>query len=262
MTAEDVLNNNYGIAIQDGLISATEVVVVDILNTTFPRAEEEISVEEEEISVEEEETETATIPPTVISEESDGSGVNTEPTLSPTGGMTSVPEEGLTFEGPSDPPTTMANDPFMPPSPSTPDDVPSRLDDEEEMKEDSEENDPFMPPSLRGVRFRVFGPLHKSNRRNLVQLDVASNNHQDYSSRSRSLVYYTQLNPIVITDIEDVLDQACPEGINCMRVLSTIYVTLEEGDDPVVVEQVILDGFQSSLQDASFFQVSVLYIVG
>ena len=268
MTAEDVLNNNYGITIQDGLISATEIVVVDILNTTFPRAEEEIiSVEEEEISVEEEETETATIPPTVISEESDGSGgVNTEPTLSPTGGVTSVPEEGLTFEGPSDPPTTMANDPFLPPSPSTPDDVPSRLDDEEMMKEDSVENDPFMP-SLKGVRFRVFGPLHKSNRRNLVQLDVASspqhkyttsNHHQD----SRSLVYYTQLNPIVITDIEDVFDQACPEGINCMRVLSTIYVTLEEGDDPAVVEQVLLDGFQSSLQDASFFQVSVLYIVG
>ena len=55
-----------------------------------------------------------------------------------------------------------------------------------------------------------------------------------------------------------MLDQACPEGINCMRVVSTIYVTLEEGDDADEIIDTIRSGFQASLQDASFFQVSWL----
>lgn len=235
MTASDVMNDSYGITIKDGLISATEVVVVDILNTTYPREEDANN----------------DIPPDTA-------------TLPPTDGMTSVPEEGLTAEGPTDPPTTAGNDPFMPP-----------------MEDVDENNDTFMPPTTRKRMFRKkrkqkrkwaaekrahtrnnglpkSGPLN----RHLVKLEAQSSNewglHQKQQQQSRSLVYYTPLNPVVITDVEDVLDQACPEGINCMRVVSTIYVTLEEGDDADEIMDTIRSGFQASLQDASFFQVSWL----
>ena len=72
--------------------------------------------------------------------------------------------------------------------------------------------------------------------------------------RSRSLVYYTQTNPVVIADVEDVL-ALCPSGYTCMRITTIVTVTLEEGDDPVEVEEVIRIGFEESIQDASFFEV-------
>jgi hypothetical protein len=91
------------------------------------------------------------------------------------------------------------------------------------------------PKSLRGYR----QPLDK----------------QQYLQKGyRSLVYYTEQNPVIITNIEDV-DEACPQGIVCMKVKSTVYVTLEEGDVADEVEAAFRSGFQKSLEDASFFNV-------
>ena len=56
--------------------------------------------------------------------------------------------------------------------------------------------------------------------------------------RPRRLVYYSQTNPVVVTDIEDVVD-SCPSGSTCMRVTSSITVTLEADDDPDEVEEAI-----------------------
>jgi hypothetical protein len=68
-------------------------------------------------------------------------------------------------------------------------------------------------------------------------------------------VYYTQTNPVVIADVEDVLSELCPSGYTCMRITTIVTVTLEEGDDPVEVEEVIRSGFEESIQDARFFEV-------
>jgi hypothetical protein len=67
-------------------------------------------------------------------------------------------------------------------------------------------------------------------------------------------VYYTQTNPVVIADVEDVVE-LCPSGYTCMRITTIVTVTLEEGDDPAEVEEVIRSGFEESIQDASFFEV-------
>lgn len=72
----------------------------------------------------------------------------------------------------------------------------------------------------------------------------------------RSLVYYTPFYPIEITDVEDVLDQACPAGVNCMKVFTTVKVVMEEGDDAKAVEEAIKKGIQGAFSDGSFFQVS------
>lgn len=90
---------------------------------------------------------------------------------------------------------------------------------------------------------------------NLHHLHTLKHSQEHMSQQaSRSLVYYTTQNPVIITDVEDVFDQACPPGINCMRVRSTIFVTIEEGDDAAEIESVLRGGFQDSLNDNSFFQ--------
>lgn len=184
MTAYDVMNGSYGVTIKEGLVSATEVVVVNVLNSTFPRVE-------------------------------DGAMVAN-------------------------------SDAHSKQSPAVKKAVKTSL------------------SGMHGVRMRVDGlPSGPLDRRGLAVLPSLTGYHHApdagqqriADSRHRSAVYYTQLNPVVITDVEDVLDQACPPGINCMRVESTVYVTLEEGDDPEEVAGVIRYGFQNSLQDASFFEV-------
>lgn len=73
-------------------------------------------------------------------------------------------------------------------------------------------------------------------------------------SSHRNLVYYTS-NNVQITDVEDSNnDQACPPGLNCMIVSSVILVTLEPGDDPEVVRDTIEEGLQKSYTDGRFFQ--------
>jgi len=263
MTAFDVMNGSYGITIKEGLIDATEVVVVDILNTTYPRE-------------------------VFSTSENDDANDILLPTMPPTDGMTSVPEEGMMIEGPSDPPTSTASDPFLPPTPVETTETGNETDTFPTMSPNliEETNDPFMPPTpnmdmvensmsaghskdpkntMNGVRIRVDGLPSGSNRQLVMMNTIGGRSKQQHTLQKkqqqqreqdarRSLVYYTPLNPVVITDVEDVLDQACPEGINCMRVVSTIYVTLEEGDDAAEISETIRNGFQDSLQDASFFQ--------
>ena len=89
-------------------------------------------------------------------------------------------------------------------------------------------------------------------RRQLPLLSKTSNQNH------RNLVYYTPLYPIEITDVEDVLDQACPAGVNCMKVFTTVEVVLEEGDDAGAVEEAIKSGVRDAFSDGSFFQVSLI----
>ena len=72
----------------------------------------------------------------------------------------------------------------------------------------------------------------------------------------RSLVFYSQANPVTITYINDVLDQSlCQLGTTCMSVRSTIYLTFESGDNATEVESSIRSGIDLSFKDRSFFQV-------
>ena len=69
-----------------------------------------------------------------------------------------------------------------------------------------------------------------SQRRGLALVYETYSQQMQLEKGLRSLVYYTNLNPIIITDVEDVVDDNCPDGVICMKVKSTILVTLEEGD--------------------------------
>ena len=86
---------------------------------------------------------------------------------------------------------------------------------------------------------------------------------QYHQRRSRSMVYYTPENPVVINDITDVTDDTCPSELTCMKVDSTLYVTLEEGLDAeeVEIQSVVQNGFEASFQDFSFFNVSSILLV-
>jgi hypothetical protein len=150
------------------------------------------------------------------------------------------------------------------------------------MPETAVESDPFMPPNaedestntkslktltLERARIRVDGEKlglrdeddPSSRRRGLALVYETYSQQMQLEKGLRSLVYYTNLNPIIITDVEDVVDDNCPDGVICMKVKSTILVTLEEGDIAAEVEAVIQDGFQKSLEDASFFSVSIQF---
>ena len=205
MTADDILNDNYGITIKDGLITATEVVLVDILNSTYPREAQSMT-----------DAPSPTMPPAADSE----------------------------------------SNPFLPPAGDDLDSI--------SMPETTVESDPFMPPN---ARIRVDGEKlglrdeddPSSRRRGLALVYETYSQQMQLEKGLRSLVYYTNLNPIIITDVEDVVDDNCPDGVICMKVKSTILVTLEEGDIAAEVEAVIQDGFQKSLEDASFFSVSIQF---
>eukprot|EP00956_Cyclotella_meneghiniana_P042154 scaffold248382_cov77-Cyclotella_meneghiniana.AAC.1 len=83
--------------------------------------------------------------------------------------------------------------------------------------------------------------------RKLAYLEEASQNH-------RNLVYWTPMYPVEITDVEDVLNQACPAGVNCMKVYSTVNVVLEDGDSAQEIEDAVKDGIQTAFSDGTFFQ--------
>ena len=88
MTADDILNDNYGITIKDGLITATEVVLVDILNITYPREAQSMT-----------DAPSPTMPPAADSE--------SNPFL---------PPAGDDLDSMSMPETAVESDPFMPPN--------------------------------------------------------------------------------------------------------------------------------------------------
>ena len=93
-------------------------------------------------------------------------------------------------------------------------------------------------------------------RRQLAYLD-SSKRTQSLSSQKlqmqhRTLVYYTDEVPVTIDRIIDI-ENPCDPGQNCLLVVSTITVMLEEGDDPAEVYDAINDGMKSSFGDSSFF---------
>jgi len=220
------MNGIYGITVKEGLVSATEVVVLDVLNSTYPR-------------VDDADADVTTDGAERVGATAGGDGV-------------------VRMSSPSHAKIT-----------------PKKMNGARPNSSGSLEN--YGHNEMKGVRVRVeglpgsgsFKNGNDRNNRRLAILAAAKEGHQSLhhlhavqhkirnssqQDSSRSLVYYTQLNPIIITDIDDVIDQACPPGINCMRVKSTIYVTLEEGDDAAEVESVIWQGFQDSLEDSSFFE--------
>lgn len=220
MTAYDVMNANYGITIKEGLITATEVVLVGILNGTYPQNTAEGAIDSPS--------------PQSIPSMPPAASISV-PTMSPVGGgedqSASAGETTnkslkamnirIRVDGlPSTPLNDHGDDPYYRRRNLAMLSVPER-----------------QPKNLRGYH----NPL---DRQQLLQRS------------SRSLVYYTEERPVVITDVEDVLDQACPQGEVCMEVKSTIFVTLEEDDVADEIEAVIRSEFQKSLEDASFFAVS------
>mmetsp|Transcript_37503 Transcript_37503/g.76641 ORF Transcript_37503/g.76641 Transcript_37503/m.76641 type:complete len:782 (-) Transcript_37503:103-2448(-) len=101
----------------------------------------------------------------------------------------------------------------------------------------------------RRQRLLKKGGLSSSDHRQQQQLQLSRG-----TNSRRNLVYYTSDN-VEITDVEDSNnDQACPPGLNCMIVSSVVRVTLEPGDDPEIVGEMIEEGLQKSYQDGSFFQ--------
>lgn len=50
-----------------------------------------------------------------------------------------------------------------------------------------------------------------------ILLDILNSKYPQDHAQRRSLVYYNPLNPIIITKVEDIVDQKCPFGINCRR---------------------------------------------
>lgn len=226
MTAFDVMEGNYGLTIKEGLVVATETVVVNTLNATYPRDGSVPPDQEQEDNVE------------AIGETSRFQvRVKIPGSISAkmSGGQEQTMDQG-----------------------------------EEAAPQEAKENNYF-----HGARMRVEGlPAGGGLRRNLAALSnngpqslhsLSQLQHQDTNQphpSSRGLVFYTQDNPITITDVEDVLDDpSCPFSINCMKVSSNIFVTLETGDNPKEIEGVIRSGIQNSFSDASFFEVRLILFI-
>ena len=66
-----------------------------------------------------------------------------------------------------------------------------------------------------------------------------------------TLVYYTTDDPVIITAAEEYID-GCPTGFTCSKITSTVPLTLVSGN-PEDVEVTVIDGFEASIDDASFF---------
>eukprot|EP00984_Skeletonema_dohrnii_P009915 scaffold3819_cov98-Skeletonema_dohrnii-CCMP3373.AAC.2 len=114
-----------------------------------------------------------------------------------------------------------------------------------------------------GVTYMLLNQQPRRRQRLLKKGGLSSSDHRQHQQQlqlsrgtnsRRNLVYYTSDN-VEITDVEDSNnDQACPSGLNCMIVSSVVRVTLEPGDDPEIVGEMIEEGLQKSYQDGSFFQ--------
>jgi hypothetical protein len=212
VTASDVLNANDN-TIMEGLIAATEVLVVDILNTTFPR--DALRTNSHKI-----------FHGTYAEYYARGSDSHEDASIAE---------------------TVLTN--FF-------------VDNDLKMVQESSQSDavvylnmaqPSESEFRQGQNTRKRKKKHKrqskqENDRVLASL-VGSN------PRHRNLVYWTPMYPIEITNVDDVLDDACPAGVNCMKVLTTVKVVLEEGDDAQAVEDAIKKGVEGAFTDGTFFQV-------
>jgi len=243
VTGDDVLNGNYGITIKEGLVSATEAVVVDTLNTTYPRDGTNIGAWTRTVN--------GDAPKAMMYAPGVGARVRV-------GGLP-VNEDDAMIEHANSASSASASSSHQKENPKA----------------------MVYAPGV-GVRVRVEGLPHGqgATRRRLAilpgkdQLHTSLNNHAqghhqphlqphqlqqeqqqqrttNQQQQRRSLVYYTPDNPIIITGAQDV---ACQPNINCMRITSTVYLQLEEGDDADEIESVVFNGIQATIEDGSFFQ--------
>jgi hypothetical protein len=210
VTADDVLNANEN-TIMEGLVAATEILVVDILNTTFPRDDGAAKLREHKIFH-------GTFAEFYAGQEQKGSAQTQA-------------EAVLTKY-------------FV----------------DNELKMAHEQYGGFLdmaqvPNEKRTNMRKQMKKQKRDSSRNLVSLPRARSNQVE-----RSLVYWTPIYPIEITDVEDVLDQACPAGVNCMKVFTTVDVVLEEGNDAQAVSDAIKNGVETAFADGTFFQVCLIGI--
>ena len=276
VTADDVMNGNDGIELKEGLVIATEAIVVDILNSTYPRDDGSSPAPSPSSPIA-----GATLLPTLVSS-SDASAGTTSPTTFASAGATlggtpspslaagsggTLAPSGLATVTTSTTPTTVSSvgmsqgDTGTTLSPSSTgtnviDTLPlvsggtdapssavarsgsnsstesflrgfiihSKAADEDTSVRTPEES----LETSGGLRTRVDGSPGESStlglddddsndrRRGLVvpRSGLLRGRHhpsdergQRSHRRSRSLVYYTQTNPVVIADVEDVLQK-------------------------------------------------------
>ena len=88
-------------------------------------------------------------------------------------------------------------------------------------------------------------------KRKLVHLENRSATSGE-QHHGRNLVYYTDQYPVTIDRILDI-ETGCAPGANCLLVISSITVILEDGDDPDAVNGAIVSGLQDSFEDGTFF---------
>ena len=67
----------------------------------------------------------------------------------------------------------------------------------------------------------------------------------------RTLAKYSEEYPIKIDRVIDV-EQGCDPGVNCLLMISSIIVLLEEGDDPTEVKNTVTDSILDSFDDGRF----------
>ncbi|KAL7491152.1 hypothetical protein ACHAWT_000622 [Skeletonema menzelii] len=67
----------------------------------------------------------------------------------------------------------------------------------------------------------------------------------------RALATYSDEYPVTIDRVIDV-EQSCEPGTNCLLIISSVNVVLDEGDDPNEVKNVITDSILNSFDDGRF----------
>lgn len=92
--------------------------------------------------------------------------------------------------------------------------------------------------------------LRHAGNRNLAMLNSP---HPPSGGNHRHLVYYTDQFPVTMDNVIDVTED-CPDGNNCLLIVSTITTVLESGDDPDVVKKTLEDGIRESFTTGSFYE--------
>ena len=114
---------------------------------------------------------------------------------------------------------------------------------------------PRVEDGTRNIRARRNVRARRTSQRELAKLVVeassSSQNHQQQQQHHhRSLVYYTKDDPVQIQRIRDI-EEGCDAGQNCLLVVVSITVMLEEGDNPAEVNTAINEGMKQSFEGSS-----------